>query len=333
MARGQEPDRVLEATPGAGSAGEMSVVASTTSAGWTTVLGSVVDSVLPEFVHQPSPHNLVSFLLSGTTMVEWKRGVRFTRYLSEPGSSRIVPSGDDHYFRTDRRTRSLNWQIEPDRLQAMVEQAWGSRAPKVEIREAFNNRDAEFWALGQRLATQILSPMPGSRLYAESLDTQIALHLLWNHSSLARREETRVEPLTDARLRRVIDYIHDSLGNEISLGELADLAGLSPNYFLGAFRRATGKTPHRYLTEERVSHACTLLKNPHHSLVSVALAVGFSSQSHLTTVFRRFMRTTPAAYRDEVLGLNLPEPKARGRRAKADSEEPPRTVRNGRMAK
>jgi AraC family transcriptional regulator len=313
----------------------LSIVASTTSAGWTTVLGSIVDGGSPEFVRHSSPLNLVSFLLSGTTMVEWKRGGRFTRYLSEPGSSTVVPTGEDHDFRMDRRTRSLHWQIEPHRLQAMVEQAWGSRAPKVEIREAFNNRDAEFWTLGQRLAAQILSPMPGSRLYAEALDTQIALHLLWNHSSLGRREETPVEALTDVRLRRVIDYIHDALGNEISLGELADLAGLSPNYFLGAFKRATGKTPHRYLTEERVSRACTLLKNPHHSLVSVALAVGFSSQSHLTTVFRRFMRTTPAAYRDEVLGLTVPERKARGRRAKADSdsEEPPRTVRNGRMTK
>jgi AraC-like DNA-binding protein len=40
--------------------------------------------------------------------------------------------------------------------------------------------------------------------------------------------------------------------------------------------------------------------------VDIGLAVGFSSQSHLTTVFRRFMKTTPAAYREEVLGLRSP---------------------------
>jgi AraC-like DNA-binding protein len=33
------------------------------------------------------------------------------------------------------------------------------------------------------------------------------------------------------------------------------------------------------------------------------MAVGFSSQSHMTYVFRRFMKTTPAAYRAEALGL------------------------------
>jgi hypothetical protein len=38
--------------------------------------------------------------------------------------------------------------------------------------------------------------------------------------------------------------------------------------------------------------------------VDISLAVGFSSQSQPTAVFRRFMETTPSAYRPEVLGLN-----------------------------
>jgi AraC family transcriptional regulator len=72
---------------------------------------------------------------------------------------------------------------------------------------------------------------------------------------------------------------------------------------LSAFRRATGKTPHRYLTEQRVAKACEILQNPHRSIVEVSLAVGFSSQSHLTSVFRRLLKTTPAAYREEILGF------------------------------
>jgi AraC-like DNA-binding protein len=45
------------------------------------------------------------------------------------------------------------------------------------------------------------------------------------------------------------------------------------------------------------------LHDPHRPITDVSLAVGFSSQSHLTEVFRRVMNTTPAAYRREVLGL------------------------------
>jgi AraC family transcriptional regulator len=54
----------------------------------------------------------------------------------------------------------------------------------------------------------------------------------------------------------------------------------------------------------RVARACELLHDPRRPITDVSLAVGFSSQSHLTEVFRRTMKTTPAAYRREVLGLN-----------------------------
>ncbi len=163
----------------------------------------------------------------------------------------------------------------------------------------------EIVALGQAFAGLLRSPHKGSGLYAETLWTQIAMQVLWNYSSLPRQGEAWVEQLSDARLRGVIDYIDASLASEISLGDLADVAGLSPNYFLSAFKKATGKTPHRFLTEKRVAKACELLRNPQLSIVNVALAVGFSSQSHFTTVFRRFMKTTPASYRAHILGLEL----------------------------
>jgi AraC family transcriptional regulator len=253
-----------------------------------------------EYRHR-SPTVLVGFLLQGTTGVEWRRSGRLTRFLSEPGSLTIVPPGNDHVFQTDRWSRSLSWSVDPRWLQSVADQEWRPRGLTVEIQESFNNRDAEFWTLGQRLAAHISAPHPGSRLYAESLSIQLALHLLWNYSSLPGATDARAERLSDPRLRRVIDYIRSSLGNEISLELLAELAGLSPSYFLSAFRQATGQTPHRYLIEQRVAKACELLQNPHRSIVEVALAVGFSSQSHLTTVFRRFMGTTPAAYREDVL--------------------------------
>jgi AraC family transcriptional regulator len=170
------------------------------------------------------------------------------------------------------------------------------------LAEVIDRRDAELWGLGKRLAAFLQAPMAGSRLYAEALATQIALQLLWTCSASRAEESAGVGALDDARLRQVVDYIGVSLGGEVTLGELAEVSGLSPGYFVGAFRRATGKTPHRYLTEQRVARACELLEDPHRAIVDVAMEVGFSSQSHLTSVFRRFMKTTPAAYRQEVLG-------------------------------
>ncbi|QEH38673.1 Transposon Tn10 TetD protein [Aquisphaera giovannonii] len=88
------------------------------------------------------------------------------------------------------------------------------------------------------------------------------------------------------------------------MARLAQVAGLSPYHFLRVFKRATGRSPHRYIIEQRVNRAADLLRDPRRTIVEVAYEVGFCSQSHLTVVFRRFMKTTPAAYRDEMLRLD-----------------------------
>jgi AraC family transcriptional regulator len=281
---------------------DVSVVASAVSAGWPDVRGLLLEGRLIDFYRHSSPLHVIAFFLSGSTMVEWKRGGRFTRSVCEPGSLTIIPAGGDHLFRTDRSARMLIWAIDRHRLQSIAAQEWGPIEPAVEIVETFNSRNAEFWALGHRLAARLLTPIPGSRPYADALNTLIAIHLLWNYSSLQSHDRKPAERLTDPRLRRVVEFIQSSLGSEIVLDELAEVADLSPNYFVSAFRRATGKTPHRYLNEQRVVRACELLRDPHRSIAEVSLAVGFSSQSHLTTVFRRLLKTTPAAYRREALG-------------------------------
>jgi AraC family transcriptional regulator len=281
----------------------MTLIASSMKAGWKNVHAVILDGCLEDFFDYSAPFPIITFNLKGSTRVEWRRGGRYSRFLTKPGDVLITPPGDRNSLRTNLPNEALGCLIDSERLQTLVEQEWKPRESTVEIVESFNKNDADMWNLGQRLAAQLRSPVSGSRLYAETLNTQIAIHLLWNYSSLPPPGESRPQRLADQRLRRVIDYIHGTLGDDVSLEALAEVAGLSPNYFLVAFKQATGRTPHRYVIEQRVARACDLLHNPRSSITEVSLAVGFSSQSHLTEVFRRFMKTTPAAYRKEVLGL------------------------------
>jgi AraC family transcriptional regulator len=283
-------------------AGEMSVLASTRALGWDHIHGVITAGRLEDFFHYSAPFHSVAFCLSGATTVEWKRGTRLTRFQAQPGELLITPRGDENAIRQHHRNEAFCCCLNPHHLQSLAEQEWKSNGHAIEIIAGYH-RDAELWKLGQRLSKRLLSPIPGSRLFAETLVTQIAIKLLWNYSSLPRQAQTPLEKLADPRLVRVIEYLHASFGEEISLDGLAQVAGLSPNYFLHAFKQTTGQTPHRYLTELRIAKARELLEDPHRSIVEVSLAVGFSSQSHFTTVFRRFMKTTPAAYREEVLGL------------------------------
>lgn len=278
------------------------IVASSTSAGWDDVHAILLEGPIEEFFDLSADFPILVFVMKGAAQVDWRRGNRYSRLGVRPGDVLIAPPTDCDRLRASPSIEILCCLIDPDRLAAIAGAEWPSSGSTFRIDEGLHHDDEELWSLGRRLADRLLDPVPGSRPYAEAVLTQIAVQVLWNHSSLGRPGEPG-EDLADGRIGPVIAYIRRNLGADVSLETLAGLAGLSPNYFLGAFREATGQTPHRYVTELRVARACELLRDPHRPITEVSLAVGFSSQSHLTEVFRRTMKTTPAAYRREVLGM------------------------------
>jgi AraC-like DNA-binding protein len=99
------------------------------------------------------------------------------------------------------------------------------------------------------------------------------------------------------RLKRATDYIEANLAEPIGLSDLAAVAGLSPAYFAAQFRASTGLRPHEYLLRRRIHHAQRLLLDLRMSVVEVALDVGFQTQAHFTTVFKRFVGDTPCHWR------------------------------------
>jgi len=104
--------------------------------------------------------------------------------------------------------------------------------------------------------------------------------------------------LPACKLRRVIEYINDNLAEDLTLAELADVAGMSPHYFSRAFKHSTGTPPHRYVTNCRVERAKRLLADDELPLVEVGFSVGFQNQSHFTTLFHKLTGVTPKAFRD-----------------------------------
>ena len=122
-----------------------------------------------------------------------------------------------------------------------------------------------------------------------------------------------VRSLQKWRLKRVLQYIDDHLAAKITLQDLATVAGLSRMHFAAQFRTAMGLRPHQYLLKRRIERAEELLKRAEVSLVEVALTVGFQTQAHFTTVFKRFAGDTPYQWRSAYLAQCMPVPAARTR--------------------
>lgn len=103
--------------------------------------------------------------------------------------------------------------------------------------------------------------------------------------------------LTPVVCRRVLDYIDNNLDNCASVEVLATEAGLSIHHFSREFSRSVGETPHVYLQRRRLEKAAAMIEYSDQPLAEIALAVGFSDQSHFTRRFARYAGVTPGAFR------------------------------------
>ena len=147
-------------------------------------------------------------------------------------------------------------------------------------------------------------------LYADALRLATIVHMLSRHEMPAAcpREEAKSAPrpaearaatsgLPKWRLKRVLSFIEERLDETLTLADMAAAAGLSRMYFAAQFRVATGLRPHEYLLKRRIERAQELLVETAEPLAQIALAVGFQTQAHFTTVFRRFAGETPYRWR------------------------------------
>jgi AraC family transcriptional regulator len=109
--------------------------------------------------------------------------------------------------------------------------------------------------------------------------------------------------LSGRRLKQTLAYIEDHLAGEsedseaLSLTCVAAIAGLSKSHFNAVFRTAIGQPLHQYVIQRRVEHAKALLRQGRMSTAEVALAAGFSHQSHMARHMRRVAGLSPGDLR------------------------------------
>ncbi|AVO46046.1 AraC family transcriptional regulator [Phreatobacter cathodiphilus] len=100
-------------------------------------------------------------------------------------------------------------------------------------------------------------------------------------------------------VHRVRDLIEARYAEDLSLAELAAVAGFSRDHLIRVFRRSVGITPHAYVVDVRVRRAQDRLRAGR-APAEVAAEVGFADQAHLTRAFKARIGVAPAAYRRAV---------------------------------
>jgi len=206
----------------------------------------------------------------------------------------VVPANVTHQVQWDQTSEFLILSLNPELLKQV---AYEAIAPdRIDLVPCLPKPDPLIHQLGIALKEELTSG-GGDRLYVESLVNCLAMHLLKKYAANPSSLRPFQGGLSQPKLRQVTDYIDTHLEQELTLANLADLLKMSTCYFAWLFKQSTGFAPHQYLVQRRLARAQHLLKHSDRRIVEIAAACGFSSQSHLTRLFRKHLNTTPKAYR------------------------------------
>jgi two-component system response regulator YesN len=99
------------------------------------------------------------------------------------------------------------------------------------------------------------------------------------------------------RIAKAIDHIHNRLFEDLSAEGLAELIGVSPNYFSARFKKETGITFKAYINEERLRNAAWYLCFTDEQITIIAEKVGYHDYIYFSQVFKKRFGCSPSEYR------------------------------------
>jgi AraC family transcriptional regulator len=182
------------------------------------------------------------------------------------------------------------------------------KSAQAAITPAMRVRDPHLEYIGWMLRAEQEAGYPYGRIFVDSLAAAIAARLLRRYGRDTAAPRASKHQLPRWRLRAVCDYIRGNLDRDLSLAELANVAGFSVSHFKPLFRQAMGLPVHRYVVECRVERARQLLLQGDRSMGDIALEAGFTHQSHMARCLRRVLGISSAdvAKLGRVKFLSLP---------------------------
>jgi AraC family transcriptional regulator len=211
----------------------------------------------------------------------------------------VVPAGSSTRWIVSKPARSLLLRLMPSLLRESAD-TMGLGPYDADLAPSIHIRDPQVERIGWMMRAEDHDAYPGGRLFSDSLASALAARLLAMQS---RRSASAVRPgraLPAWRLRRVLEYIEAHLDQDLSLAELASVAGFSLSHFKPLFKQAAGMPVHRFVLERRVERARNLLLQGGRSVSEIALDAGFAHPSHMARCMRRLLGVSPRQILDSL---------------------------------
>ena len=242
-------------------------------------------------------NHLVGVNTGGAYWEDWRAEGRRGRVLIPTGGVSLC-SGQEVWCRWDRPRTFLALAIQPKVLQRAAYEAINH---EIALRAEPNVIDPVIETFVMAIYSEIRSGCPDGPLLGESLATDLTAFLMRHHAVRPIKLPNLKGGIPRPRLRRVIEYIEESLAHELRMAELAGVAGMSPYYFGKLFKDSTGWTVHQYVMKRRLQRAMRLLSRGSFSISDIAVAIGVPNRSHFSRLFRQQTGITPRRYQAEFV--------------------------------
>ena len=167
----------------------------------------------------------------------------------------------------------------------------------LEFRDGFGGADPLLNEITSQLGRELEADAPRGRIYAEEMIQAAAVHLVRHHTTATVHRLSPRGGVTTRVVREVGEYVAAHLGDNLSLADLAAVAGLSAYHFSREYKRTTGEAPFEMVRRVRIERAAVLLGSTKTAIGRVALEVGYGSPSRFAATFRRCYGVSPSVYR------------------------------------
>jgi AraC family transcriptional regulator len=221
----------------------------------------------------------ITFVIEGTFREKYATGSLICR----PGSVRFLPAGVQHTHETDSELRCLEVRSAPEVLDQHARQ---SVVPK---RPAQINNLSTTW-LANRLYAEFSREDTASAIAIEGL----VLAILAEIARVDTRQASRPIP---AWLRQATEIVESRFLERLSLAAIASEVGVHYVHLSRQFHKYNQCTVGELIRRRRVQYASHLLAHSETPLAEIALICGFSDQSHLSFLFKRYMGVSPSKFR------------------------------------
>ncbi|RAU93859.1 AraC family transcriptional regulator [Paenibacillus sp. YN15] len=97
--------------------------------------------------------------------------------------------------------------------------------------------------------------------------------------------------------RNAAAMMNKFFAKDLTLGQVAEQAGVSPGHLCAMFTRYYGVTPIEYIRNRRLEHGAKLLRQTELSVSRIAVLCGYDNASYFGKVFHKVLGMAPSAYR------------------------------------